>query len=284
MNLNLNIGVSQLDTYLITMVLDQASPLGQLWIRLKNTHKDGTIAIEGDIVSAYNNVNHDILLSILRQRIKDKKFLNLINKLLKSGIMDGKVYEHSLEGTPQGGIVSPLLFNIYMFGLDKFVYNEIIVPFLEKEDGKRGDEATPAYRQIRYKTDQSYKRLQKLKTQYKKEQTLEKKNNFKKALKEFKKLRNIRNSTKYGNTERLTRKALYVRYADDWVLTLTCSLTEAERIKQKIADYLRSQRKMQLDDEKNKNHSRFRRLQIPWFRGTHVDRQRQTNANTTKTS
>jgi hypothetical protein len=220
--------------------------------KIKKYSQRCTIAIEGDIVSAYNNVNHDILLSILRQRIKDKKFLNLINKLLKSGIMDGKVYEHSLEGTPQGGIVSPLLFNIYMFGLDKFVYNEIIVPFLEKEDGKRGDEATPAYRQIRYKTDQSYKRLQKLKTQYKKEQTLEKKNNFKKALKEFKKLRNIRNSTKYGNTERLTRKALYVRYADDWVLTLTCSLTEAERIKQKIADYLRSQRKMQLDDEKTK--------------------------------
>jgi hypothetical protein len=220
--------------------------------KIKKYSQRCTIAIEGDIVSAYNNVNYDILLSILRQRIKDKKFLNLIKKLLKSGIMDRSVYEHSLEGTPQVGIVSPLLFNIYMFGLDKFVYNEIITPFLKEERSKTGDEATSTYRKIRYQTNQSYKRLQKLKIEYKQKPTSEKKDKIKKALKEFKRLRNTRNSTRYGNAERFERKAFYARYADDWVLALTCNQAEAEKIKQKIADYLKTKRKMQLDDEKTK--------------------------------
>ena len=219
---------------------------------LKKYSKPCTMVIEGDIVSAYNNVNHDILLSILRKRIKDKKFLGFIKQLLKSGIMDEKKYEHSLIGTPQGGIVSPLLFNIYLFGLDKFVFNEIILPLQKGELGKKGDDATPAYRQIRYRTNVALKRLRENKNQYKTNPTIENKEIYKTSLKEFKKLRNIRNSTQYGNIQRLKRKACYVRYADDWVLAITCNYTEAEQIKKRIAEYLETERNMQLDDEKTK--------------------------------
>lgn len=219
---------------------------------LKKYSKPCTMVIEGDIVSAYNNVNHDILLSILRKRIKDKKFLGFIKQLLKSGIMDEKKYEHSLIGTPQGGIVSPLLFNIYLFGLDKFVFNEIILPLQKGELGKKGDDATPAYRQIRYRTNVALKRLRENKNQYKTNPMIENKEIYKTSLKEFKKLRNIRNSTQYGNIQRLKRKACYVRYADDWVLAITCNYTEAEQIKKRIAEYLETERNMQLDDEKTK--------------------------------
>ena len=219
---------------------------------LKKYSKPCTMVIEGDIVSAYNNVNHDILLSILRKRIKDKKFLGFIKQLLKSGIMDEKKYEHSLIGTPQGGIVSPLLLNIYLFGLDKFVFNEIILPLQKRELGKKGDDATPAYRQIRYRTNVALKRLRENKNQYKTNPTIENKEIYKTSLKEFKKLRNIRNSTQYGNIQRLKRKACYVRYADDWVLAITCNYTEAEQIKKRIAEYLETERNMQLDDEKTK--------------------------------
>lgn len=68
------------------------------------------IIIEEDILSAYNSVDHDILLKILKEKITDKKFLRLISDMLKSGVMDANKYKHSLNGTPQGGIVSPLLF------------------------------------------------------------------------------------------------------------------------------------------------------------------------------
>lgn len=211
-----------------------------------------TTVIEGDVVSAYNKVDHNILLSILRKRIKDKKFLKLIKNLLKSGIMDRSVYQHSLEGTPQGGIVSPLLFNIYMFGLDKFVYNDIISPWLEKERGKTGDEATPAYRKIRYKTDQFYKKLTKQKLEYKINPNPSLKMEIKKTLKEYKASRSIRNATTYSNTKNIARKICYVRYADDWVLALTCNQMEAENIKEKISNYLKIHRRMELDAEKTK--------------------------------
>lgn len=129
---------------------------------LKEKSQRCTIAIEGDIVSAYNNVDHDILISILKKRIKDKKFLNLIKQLLKCGVMDRHQYEHSITGTPRG-IVSPLLFNIYMFCFDQFVYDEIILPIINAEKGKRGDDANKAYRRARSQTDKSMKELQELK-------------------------------------------------------------------------------------------------------------------------
>jgi hypothetical protein len=82
-------------------------------------------AIEGDIKGAYNDVNHNILMDQLDTTIQDKKFLNLIRSALKAGIMDQGVYEDTLLGIPQGGIVSPLLFNIYMHTFDLFVHNDL---------------------------------------------------------------------------------------------------------------------------------------------------------------
>lgn len=117
---------------------------------LRKKSKRCTIVIEGDIVSAYNNVNHKILLKILKERITDKKFLQLINKMLKCGIMDSNRYEHSLNGTPQGGIVSPLLFNIYMFSFDQFVYNEFIVPILKGKGRRKKEIISKAYASARH--------------------------------------------------------------------------------------------------------------------------------------
>lgn len=78
--------------------------------------------VEADIKGFFNNINHDKLLDMLRLRIDDNAFLNLINKWLKAGILetDGQVI-HPITGTPQGGIVSPILANIYLhYVLDKW--------------------------------------------------------------------------------------------------------------------------------------------------------------------
>jgi retron-type reverse transcriptase len=71
-------------------------------------------AIEAYISGAYDNVDHKILKAILRKRIKDEKFLTLIYDGLKCALMTNGVYYDSFLGTPQGGIASPILFNIYM--------------------------------------------------------------------------------------------------------------------------------------------------------------------------
>lgn len=94
------------------------------------------IAIEGDIEGAYDNVDHDILINILRKKIKDEDFLQIIKQGFKSGILEqGKNYD-TLSGVPQGGIASPILFNIYMHEFDKFIYNDLnqmIIEINEKE-------------------------------------------------------------------------------------------------------------------------------------------------------
>lgn len=78
-------------------------------------------AIEGDIVGAYDNIQHNILIKILRKRISDEKFLQLIYDALKAGYMKDNTYYDSFLGTPQGGIHSPILFNIYMHEFDKWI-------------------------------------------------------------------------------------------------------------------------------------------------------------------
>jgi len=71
--------------------------------------------VEADIKGFFDNINHAWLMRMLKERIKDRTLLRLINKWLKAGILeeDGKVI-HPDTGTPQGGIVSPILANIYL--------------------------------------------------------------------------------------------------------------------------------------------------------------------------
>src|ERR1044071_5991798 len=64
--------------------------------------------IEGDISSYFDTINHKKLLKLLGRRIKDRKLLTLIQKFLKSGVMERKTFKDTKEGTPQGGIISPL--------------------------------------------------------------------------------------------------------------------------------------------------------------------------------
>lgn len=90
--------------------------------------------IEGDIQGCFDNINHGILLNLLRKRIADEKFINIINKFLKSGYQLGfdkkgklPIYQ-TKDGTPQGGIVSPILANIYLHEFDKFMQEKIRQP------------------------------------------------------------------------------------------------------------------------------------------------------------
>ena len=77
--------------------------------------------IEGDIKGCFDNIGHETLLKIIRRDIHDDRLIGLIEGLLRAGYMEDWRYYDSTSGTPQGGIISPLLSNIYLNELDRFV-------------------------------------------------------------------------------------------------------------------------------------------------------------------
>jgi group II intron reverse transcriptase/maturase len=88
--------------------------------------------IEGDIASYFDTINHPKLIRLVRRRIKDKKVLRLIWKFLRSGVMEKRTFRDTKLGTPQGGIISPLLANIYLHELDKYMERHVSLPGREK--------------------------------------------------------------------------------------------------------------------------------------------------------
>jgi len=76
--------------------------------------------LEGDIQACFDAIDHGVLVSLLRKKIRDERFLNLIWKLLRAGYLDLQEARHdSLAGTPQGGLASPILANVYLHELDE---------------------------------------------------------------------------------------------------------------------------------------------------------------------
>lgn len=212
---------------------------------IKNRSRRTNICIEGDIAGAYNNVNHNKLLNILSKRIHDKKFLKCIHSLLQSGIMDKNQFTHNLNGTPQGGIVSPLLFNIYMFEFDKYIYYNIIVPYLLGNLHKN-DNHSNKYQILRYNT-------KKLINQWKNSNK-----NYDDKIRfflPFKKSRRKLLSTPSVDIENTPKGIVFTRYADDWVLCFTGNNREALLLKHKISFFLENHLELQLDVDKTKINS-----------------------------
>ena len=77
--------------------------------------------VEGDIKGFFDNIDHEVMIEILRKRIKDERFLRLIRKFLKAGYVEDNILHQSYSGTPQGGIISPILANIYLDQFDKYM-------------------------------------------------------------------------------------------------------------------------------------------------------------------
>jgi RNA-directed DNA polymerase len=107
--------------------------------------------IEGDISSYFDTINHRRLVKVLRRRIKDEKILRLIWKFLKAGVMEGKLFRDTKAGTPQGGIISPLLANIYLNELDK--YMEKYTGFTQSERHRRRVKGEANFIHVRYADD-----------------------------------------------------------------------------------------------------------------------------------
>lgn len=100
------------------------------------------------------------MIKILEKRIKDSRFIRLIRKFLNAGYIEDWQYFKSYGGTPQGGIISPILANIYLDQLDKYM-EEYIVRF---DKGKR-KEVNKQYRHYQRKKGRAKNALKKLKQQ-----------------------------------------------------------------------------------------------------------------------
>jgi len=107
--------------------------------------------IEGDISSYFDTINHRKLLKLLGKRIKDKKILKLTWKFLRAGVMEGKLFRDTKIGTPQGGIISPLLANVYLSELDRYMERYTAITKKEKTARRRQGKANYVY--IRYADD-----------------------------------------------------------------------------------------------------------------------------------
>ena len=85
-----------------------------------NTSLKHYYVIEGDLQSYFDTVHHRTLMKLLRRRLKDRALLDLIWKFLKAGVMEGGLFQHTESGVPQGGVISPLLANVYLNEFDKW--------------------------------------------------------------------------------------------------------------------------------------------------------------------
>ena len=202
-----------------------------------NRFQRSTWIIEGDITGCYDNIHHGRLLSLLRRRIRDEKLLRLINAFLKAGHLEQWRFQSTYSGTPQGGIMSPLLANIYLAELDKFMEDTLKTNPERESKKEMNARRTKEYRQIENRITRLRKRLKEVSAQGKGEIIKE----LKEGEKELRKTPSLKTRPVKG----------YVRYADDYLITLQQhSKAEAEEVKEKIGIFLRTHLYLEQSREK----------------------------------
>jgi group II intron reverse transcriptase/maturase len=193
---------------------------------INNTWTGTTWFIEGDISDCFGSLDHEILLGILAEKIRDQRFLRLIRNMLKAGYLEDWEYHDTLSGSPQGGVISPILSNIYLHKLDEFVEQELIPQYTR--GARRKD--NPEYRRIENRLAKARQRGDRATARDLKKQ-----------------MRTLPSSDPMDPGYRRLR---YLRYADDHLLGLTGPKAEAEQIKARIAMFLRETLGLELNTAK----------------------------------
>ncbi|MDH6129811.1 group II intron reverse transcriptase/maturase [Kitasatospora sp. GP82] len=93
--------------------------------------------IEGDIAQCFDRLDHSVMLGILGENIHDNRFLRLLRNMLQAGYMEDWIWNATLSGSPQGGVVSPILSNIYLHKMDEFVETVLIPEYTRGKISRR---------------------------------------------------------------------------------------------------------------------------------------------------
>ncbi|MDP9185060.1 MAG: reverse transcriptase domain-containing protein [Actinomycetota bacterium] len=182
--------------------------------------------IEADISDCFGSLDHDVMIGTLSEKLLDNRFLRLMRNMLQAGYLEDWVWGATLSGAPQGGVASPILSNIYLHKLDSFV-EQVLIPEYTRGARRRPN---PAYYKLSNAIAASRKRG---------DRTI---------------VRNLRRQRRplpsSDPCDPGHRRLRYARYADDQLLGFTGPKAEAEQIKQRLAEFLRDDLKLELSDEK----------------------------------
>jgi len=182
--------------------------------------------IEGDISDCFGSLDHSVMLSILAEKIRDYRFLRLIEQMLKAGYLEDWVWNATLSGAPQGGVTSPVLSNIYLDRLDTFV-ETVLIPEYTRGTQRKGNReyqrVRGAIRRARARDDRAETRLVR---------------------------KQLRGLPSKDLRDPGYRRLRYSRYADDHLLGFTGPKAEAEEIRNRLATFLREELKLELNEEK----------------------------------
>lgn len=246
--------------------------------------------IEGDIKGFFDNINHNILINLLKKRIKDEKLIRLIWKFLKAGYLeDFKLYQ-TYSGTPQGGIISPILANIYLDEFDKYmeefikkfdkgakrkenkvykrISNEVYLKrkLLEVQPPDKIAEAEAKIAEAKAKikeykenhpqiknfdndkTVKSYRSIIYKSNLYLRKPTEEERQKLIVEIKE--RTRELQTLNTYEQIDDSYRRMKYVRYADDFLISIIGTKEEAEQIKAQITTFINDKLSLTLSQEK----------------------------------
>jgi group II intron reverse transcriptase/maturase len=191
-----------------------------------NTWPSTAWFIEGDISDCFGSLDHQVMLDTLAEKIHDNRFLRLIRGMLQAGYLEDWVWNATLSGTPQGGVASPILSNIYLHKLDRFV-ETVLIPQYTK-GGRRA--RNPAYLHLANELAKARRRGDRTQARV-----------LRKAMLTLP-------STDPNDPG--YRRLRYIRYADDHLLGFTGPKAEAGQIKQRLAEFLRDELKLELNQDK----------------------------------
>lgn len=209
---------------------------------VRNKFKGVNWFIEGDIKGCFDNIDHHVLINILRKKITDERFISLIWKFLRSGYLENYRNHKTYSGSPQGGIISPILANIYLNEFDDYVLRILKDEFTSANIGgvRENKVINPRYTALKRKMGGLKNIINR--TEDKDQKDI--------LVANYLRLRKEKNKEKYslglGNYHNL----FYVRYADDFILGIHGSKEDCRNIKVKICNFLQKTLKLELSEEK----------------------------------
>ncbi|MGJ6969894.1 reverse transcriptase domain-containing protein [Streptosporangium sp. G11] len=182
--------------------------------------------IEGDISDCFGSLDHEVMLTVLGEKIHDGRFLRLICRMLKAGYLEDWRWNATLSGAPQGGVASPILSNIYLNRLDQFVEQQLLPDYNQGRLRRRNLE----YGRIGARIKRAGRRGDRAAVRLLRQQQ--------------------RSLPSADPNDPDYRRLRYVRYADDWLLGFAGPKREAMEIKERMRTFLRDDLKLELSESK----------------------------------